>query len=308
VTPPETVSARSPLIAYTIIHQPGGRSGWPAYEETVQNLHGALAEESRALDAEHREMVSDVSAQSALQLRTALSEFLSLPIRSDTAEVQRIFEEAFAGYLQAATAELPRGVVSSTEGELVPPPSGIAPRPRILATGKFLRSMGIVATLTSPPVYESVYLVRGGENLDVIEEIIRDRLGVYRTPHGNHLKARPRSAAGLYNMILVRGGAGMSGYGEAVVWFNKPRMTYEVFRGALQEIADRLHSLGVVEGVSFWQRKLGLGPGREFILRALLPDAGAFRRFLTTVRSLQGNAVVLDALRRDGVCFLKRWL
>jgi hypothetical protein len=300
---PEENTDRQPLIAYSVLHQPGPGAARRGYEETVEALHTALLEESRAIDAARRRALGEMTAQAAQRLRASLSDFLSMPIQSDSAEVARIFREALDGVTFRSG---PFGVISSSEGTLIAAPPGIAQKPKILNGKRHLAALGFAVAGKSPPVYESVYLLRGGSNLDVMEEIIRDRLGVYRSPHGEHIVSRPRTAIGLYNHVGSTGSRETSGYGEAVLWFSKPAMQYEPFRAALSAIAGELQSRQFVLGTDIWQRKLGLGPGREFILRCVLSDGGAFRKFLATIASIKGDNTVLDEIRLRGVCVLKR--
>ena len=143
---PEHDLARPPLIAYTVLHQPGAKAGRRAYEETVGSLHTALLEESRAIDAARKRALGEMTAQSAQQLRASLSDFLSMPIRSDPAEVVRIFREVLDGVARVAFGSGPHGVISSSEGVLVTTPPGISPKPKMLNAGRYLSAMGFAVS------------------------------------------------------------------------------------------------------------------------------------------------------------------
>jgi hypothetical protein len=299
-------SIDAPLMAYCVLHQPATPAGRTAYEETVAALHTALLDESRTMEAARAQARAEVIAQTAQQLRGQLSEFLSMPISSDSAEVVRIVRETLEKVSRDAASPVPMGVISSSEGMFVPPPAGISPKPKILAAGRYLAGLGFSTTPKAPPVYESVYQLRGGLNLDVIESIVRDRLGVTRSPHGDHIATHPRSAIGVYNHVASTGTSDRAEYADAVIWFGKPPMPYERFRAALAEIALEMQSSGILLATSIWQRKLGLGPGREFIFRCSLPDASAFKKFLSLLKSLKGEKAVLEEIRTKGICALKR--
>jgi hypothetical protein len=305
MTPPPA-SIDAPLMTYCVLHQPATPNGRKAYEETVAALHTALLDESRAMDSARAQERAEVIGQTAQQLRGHLIEFLSMPISSDSAEVARIVRETLESVARDAGTQVPMGVISSTEGMFVPPPAGISPKPKILGAARYLSGLGFATTAKAPPIYESVYQLRGGINLDVIETIIRDRLGVYRSPHGDHIATRPRSAIGVYNHVASTGSSDRAEYSDAVFWFSKPAMQYDPFRAALAAIADEMQSHAFVLATSIWQRKLGLGPGREFIFRCSLSDAAAFKKLLVLLKSLKGERAVLEEIRSKSVCALKR--
>ncbi|HTY58945.1 MAG TPA: hypothetical protein VMF59_09010, partial [Bacteroidota bacterium] len=69
-----------------------------------------------------------------------------------------------------------------------------------------------------------------------------------------------------------------------VLWFDKGAAPYESFRASLTSLIDAALPASGSPSATLWQRKLGLGRGREFILRFLLPD-------------LEGGTAVMERLR-----------
>jgi hypothetical protein len=299
------------LQAYTVMHQPLKPGNVNAYESGMLALHGAIARASQAMIEEQTRRVGETTAQFALQLGGALSEFLSTPIRSDAAEVQRIFREAFEHSCRLSGDTGAPGVLGSTEGVFVPPGGTLPPRTKLLATTQYVKSLGFAATRAGASVYETMVVFRGSKNLDLLEHIVRERIGVYRSEHGEHIAVPARFVAGLSNVVCVTDGyafTGLAGIGEVVLCFDKPKIEYTAVR---DELSAHVHVLGALDGIrgaGLWQRKLGLGRGAEFMIRCTILEEGAFGGFVRALKGLSGNADVLEAMRTKGTCFLKKWV
>lgn len=123
------------------------------------------------------------------------------------------------------------------------------------------------------PAAESHFVLSGSDRLDVIESLVRDRLGIYRPPHGPMMAGLTSTSFGLANRIGVHGSDDPwpAGAREAHLNFSKGKMRYDDFR---ERLAAALAAMaGVTPWVASYQRKLGLGPFREFSVRfAVQPD------------------------------------
>ena len=265
-----------PLVSYSIVHR--ARNGVPGerYEETLLEMHRRVEEESARFTAEQEKSVGAVSARQAQILRGALSQFLETPIRSDDAEVQKIFLEVFNGLLAQSGEGGPFGAVASWAGKATSDAQSQGLLKKLESNGRrYVRALGLESGKGGTETYESLYLVRGGTNLDVLEHIVRDRIGIYESPHGQHVSDTSPFSIAAHNLVHTSGSEYArslpAAWGEAAIFFDKPAVAYAEFRGALSSFVDAALPESGCPAATLWQRKLGLGRGAEFVLRFILP-------------------------------------
>ena len=264
-----------PSVTYSILHGPMSGIRREEYEETIVEMHRRVEEES-LLFGEHRaKTLAELSGRQAQILRGALSQFLETPIRSDDAEIQRIFREAFDEHRGQVSESGPWGAIASWAGFAVTPAAGPAWLKKLEVNGRHSRAaLGLDAPKGGPEAYESVYVVRGGLNLDVLEYVVRDRLGIYASAHGKHIGQAAPFVVAAHNLVHASGAdfwkSLPSAWGEAVLSFGKPAVPYDQFRASLAPLIDSALPGSGAPAATLWQRKLGLGRGSEFALRILL--------------------------------------
>jgi hypothetical protein len=238
-------------------------------------MHRRVEEESLLFGEHQAKTLADLSGRQAQILRGALSQFLETPIRSDDAEIQRIFREAFDEHRGQVSESGPWGAIASWAGFAVPPAAGPAWLKKLEVNGRQSRAaLGLDAPKGGPEAYESVYVVRGGLNLDVLEHVVRDRLGIYASAHGKHIGQAAPFVVAAHNLVHASGAdfwkSLPSAWGEAVLSFGKPAVPYDQFRTSLASLIDSALPGSGAPAATLWQGKLGLGRGSEFALRILL--------------------------------------
>jgi hypothetical protein len=140
-----------------------------------------------------------------------------------------------------------------------------------LASGRdYLGSLGMDTGADAPEIEESVFTFEGAAGYDILEHIVRDSLGVYAPPHGIHIQQHGPLVFGTYDRIHDL--PGDRGGWQAVFAFNKGRARYGAFRKSLRRTVEALAEETNWGATVAWQRKLGLGYGREFVLRVELGD------------------------------------
>ena len=298
-----------PLVAYSIVHRPRNSVPREEYEETLLEMHRRVEEESLRFTAEQEKAVGAVGARQAQILRGSLSQFLEMPIRSDDAEVQKIFLEVFNELLTQAAEGGPCGAIGSWAGRTTSGAGAQGLLKKLESNGRrYIRSLGLESGKGGTETYESLYVVRGGANLDVLEHIVRDRIGIYESPHGEHVKATSPFAIAAHNLVH---GAGTeyvaslpAAWGEAAFFFDKPAVPYAEFRAAVAGTMETALREGGSPAGSLWQRKLGLGKGSEFVLRFILPGE---KHAAALVDCLKGFPPLgKEAFARDASLFVKQ--
>jgi len=166
-----------------------------------------------------------------------------------------------------------QGTSEETFSEAIPTDPDLAKR---VADGReYIASLGFKPG--QGPLHEAWLLFRGSIHYDVMEHIVRDRLGIYRGSHGAHIENIARTSFGTYNLIYQLGESltadlvGDVPTQEVTFAFSKGPIHYSDFRHEVSALMEHIAEQINLKHASFWQRKLGLGTGKEFVLRLRLP-------------------------------------
>ena len=298
-----------PVITYSILHRPVPGVPREQYEGTIIEMHRRVEEESVLFGEQHAKSVAELSGRQAQMLRGGLGQFLETPIRSDDAEVKRIFQEAFEEHRGQVSEAGPYGAIASWAGFATLHAQGPPWLKKMVANGRRSRRvLGLDSPKGGTGAYESVYVVRGGLNLDVLEHVVRDRLGIYASAHGKHIGEAAPFVVAAHNLVHASGAdfwkSLSSAWGEAVVSFDKPAVPYDRFRASLAPLIDRALAGSGAPAATLWQRKLGLGRGTEFALRILLSRRDYASGVIGQLRSAD-DPVVSGTFGADASLLLK---
>jgi hypothetical protein len=97
-------------------------------------------------------------------------------------------------------------------------------------------------------------------------------------------------------------------WGEAVLYFSKPDIRYEDFRAALVPAVEELARQTSLPSISVWQRKLGLGPGKEFLIRCVIPAERQVNSLVDAIQSAGSSPHLRDAIVKRGCLVVKELL
>lgn len=302
------LGANAPAIAYQVLHQAKAGVAKATYSSTMKELHARIGEESVAINSAYQKFLREITTRESQILKGTIAQFLETPIRTDNAEVQRIFREAFEKFQDQVLDRQPLGVSDSSEGRMVFPSLRRAPGRKLLENGRaWLEKNGFSVGKGTGDVFESAFHVLGGLNLDILEHIVRDRLGIYSSTHGKHLGESARSAFTAYNVLHTHGNmpakGTRSGKTGAALLFSKPSMEYAPFRKALRELTERHANAFPSIGFTLLQRKLGLGIGEEFMLRWVGESVDQVDDVVQGLR--EAPEPFLDSLHERGNLFIK---
>jgi len=277
-----------PTISYCALHQVRKGIQPEVYRQTMKDFHGLLREETEKVNTAWKAFRDEAVSRSIQSARSHLLQYLSTPLKSDTDEIQRILREKIQDYSNAVLSGNPLGMLLTSEGKIIDVPAS-ATWKSLTASGKrYLTELGFSGGRPRRDVYESVFVVAGGQNLDVIEHIVRDRIGIYTPVHGKHIREFDSYSYGVHNLVLLLGPLeAKDALFEAGLYFSKGGVKYDVFRATLREMLEPAQQQFSLTHVSLWQRKLGLGVGREFVLRIQGTD---MKPLLDAIKDLQSKA------------------
>jgi hypothetical protein len=102
-------------------------------------------------------------------------------------------------------------------------------------------------------------------------------MGIYAGSYGAHIENVGRTSFGTYNLVYQLGESLTAHLDtdvatqEVTLAFSKGPIHYSDFRHNVSALMEHVAEHINVMHASFWQRKLGLGAGKEFVLRLRLP-------------------------------------
>jgi hypothetical protein len=301
------LAAEIPMIAYSILHQPKKTVTTKEYTKALFDFHDDLKNETAKIQTTWQNHLTEFTAKMVQTTRGNLSQFLSTPLQSDTEEIQRIIRDQVNQTSDQLLPKIKYGLLSGYAGRYLMD-SNNSDLPKIrLATGKtYLNTFGFKISKATPNLFESVYLFQGGANLDILEFIIRNRIGIYNSSHGNKISKSDRFACFLYNLLFMDGSLHEeTDRFELQIWFVKGKHQYEDFHRNLDETArffrTEIHNLNV----SLWQRKLGLGNGNEYMLRIRLKDRFTLRSIVNVMGKFIKEKNALSSSLGSGAWFVK---
>lgn len=296
-----------PVIAYSALHQVRKGIIPEVYIQTMKDFHRLLREETDRVNAAWEGFKNEAAARTIQSVRSLLLEYLSTPLKSDNDAIQRILRDRVEEYSKSVLPEKGLGMILTSEGKVIDLPEGGG---RSLASSgkKYLSELGFKMDRPQREVFESVFLVDGGMNLDIIEHIVRDRIGIYTPVHGKHIGEFDSYAYSAHNLVFLEGALdpGSTRY-EMAVFLSKGGVKYDVFRSALKSKLAAIVDRHKLPHASLWQRKLGLGSGREFVLRVQGNDA---ENLADVMKSLHNDAdpVFLKGALRSGHLLFKEYI
>ncbi len=300
----KALNIERPLIQYSVIHQPGPSVQVRDYQKNMLEMHRAIHAEGAAVKARWLESRREASDRTVQAIRGNLLQFLTTPLQSDIGEIKRVVGEQLEAIIDSVVPHGPLGTVWSVEGKFDVDPLKTGPLKSATATGKrLLGELGFRSTKAAPPIFESTFVVDGAMNLDILEHIVRDRLGIYASIHGKHIREAAGMTFAAHNLVHRRGEVPGAKGVEAVLMFAKGKIPYESFRRALTDALDAAWQGQHPEHVALWQRKLGLGRGLEFQLRIWAQGRAGATEFMDRLIRAAEVGEVGDALRKSALLY-----
>ncbi len=269
-----------PLIGYSIFHQSKKTISPREYSKDVLRLHQDIETESARLQEKWTAFLNGLREKSIQTTRGSLSQFLSTPLQTDMTEVERIIGDQLQQIAQQVLDPGEYGSIGSYCYKIISERQSGPGIGSLRARGKkLLRDMGFNLGSSGPSIFESVFLVKGGQNLDLLEYIIRGRIGVATSSHGKHVEQFQHGTFSTSNTTLVWGDEKPKPCRfEAAIHFSKRRGSYDDLHRIIREASTDIGKANKqIKQIWLWQRKLGLGIISEFTLRIRTQDKMALK-------------------------------
>ena len=304
------LNADVPQLLFTVLHQSGTTFAEEDFTRTVTALHQDIRRQAQEVGEELQRWLQQQSHQEAGETARKLQRLGLLAETTGVEAVQQALERDFRRFAGRVGSESLLGMQGSGEevfSETMPQDADMAKR---VADGReYMTSLGFRPG--QGPLHEAWLLFRGSLHYDVMEHIVRDRMGIYRGSHGAHIENVGRTSFGTYNLVYQLGESLTSDFTsdaqtqEVTFAFSKGPFHYSDFRRDVSVLMEQIGERSDLLHISFWQRKLGLGTGKEFVLRLRLPEGEDALR--ETIPAIAGTGRVgKDTIIKRGKMLLGR--
>ena len=271
------LNADVPQLLFTVLHQSGPDFAEEDFTRTVTALHLDIRQQAQAVGEELQRWLQQQSLQEAEEMARKLQRLGLLSESASVEAVQQALERDVRRFAGRVGSESLLGMQGSGEevfSETMPQDADLAKR---VADGReYMASLGFKPG--QGPLHEAWLLFRGSIHYDVMEHVVRDRMGIYRGTHGAHIENVGRTSFGTYNLVYQLGESltadltGDAQTQEVTFAFSKGPFHYSDFRRDVSALMEQIGERSNLLHISFWQRKLGLGTGKEFVMRLRLPE------------------------------------
>ena len=270
------LNADVPQLLFTVLHQAGPTISDEEFTRTVTALQMDISRQAHEVsECLHRWLKQQYSQQAEETLQK-LQRLDFLSQQADAGEILHLLEKDYSRLGGRIGTQNVLGLQGSAEesfSEAVINDPDLAKR---VADGReYLASLGFKPG--QGPMHETWLLFRGSIHYDLMEHVVRDRMGIYQGSHGAHIENIARTSFGTYNLIYQLGESLTSDLvgdvltQEVTFAFSKGPVHYSDFRQEVSALMEHVGEQMNLIHASFWQRKLGLGTGKEFVLRLRLP-------------------------------------
>jgi hypothetical protein len=295
----ELLSFDIPVLAYTVLHQPRKSVTAKEYAKSLLEFRTELKEESGKIQTTWQNYIAELTAKTEQTTRGNLSQFLSTPIQSDTGDIQNIISDQISQTADQLLPKIQYGLKEGYDGRfLIEATKEEIPKGRAIEGRSFFQNIGFKIGRNNSSVFESLYIIQGGSNLDILEHLVRSRIGIYNSSHGTKVSQSDVFACSVYNLLFLDGIFEHAGDRfELQVRFAKGKESYELYHGELNDTLKifrfEVHDLNV----SVWQKKLGLGIGEEYILRVRTKDRTSLRASISVLQNIiKGKGLLANSL------------
>ncbi|MBA2288166.1 MAG: hypothetical protein H0W02_22045 [Ktedonobacteraceae bacterium] len=271
------LNADVPELLFTVLHQAGPAVAAEDYIRTVSALHMDIRRQAREVSEALRQWSQLQYARQAEETAQKLQRRNLLAEQADLSQVQATLDESYQRLGNRIGSTSVVGLQGSAEevySNVLPADPDLARR--VTAGHEYLASLGFQP---GQGVLQEMWLLfRGSVHYDVMEHIVRDRLGLDQGSAGRHIENVARAPFSTYNLVYQVGEGLLADLPqdaatqEVSFAFNKGSFQYSPFRQDVAALMEHIAERQSLLHASFWQRRLGLGTGKEFMLRLRLPD------------------------------------
>jgi hypothetical protein len=312
----------SRTISYCVVHQtgaagdtadsqkgPGEFLGKVKYDEALKASLQATLGESAAIRDAFQTSLAEARIKSSQVAKGSLNQYLSTPIKSDNEDVHRIIKEALEKYSDQLLPTANIGIGDAWSSRLLPDAKIVSSQTKLsvlvrkmLSSGKKrLKHQGFSPGKNPSNIFETVFLLETGINLDVLELILRKSAEA-----GDIWKYAENTWTGIYNVLSTVGTADQwSNAWESAFIPETTGIKSPEFITEMENIFDRLSKEFNLHQLSLWQYKFPFRGDNDFSIRIkTIPDQKLLFEVIRWL-GLTENEALRKALTTDASLVVK---
>ena len=274
------LNADIPPLLFTVMHQSTPTVSEDEYTRTITALHMEIREQVQVAAQELHQWLQRQYSDQAEETIRKLQRHTLLSDNASKEQVQEILERDFSRLSRRIGSESILGLQgSAAEVFNDESPLDLDLARRVAGGHAYLTSFGFKPG--QGVLSESWLLFRGSLHYDLIEHIVRNRTGVYNPSNRDQPEYMGHTSFGTWNLVYQIGESltadltSHSATQEVSFAFNKGPIQHGLFRQEVSAMMEQVAERAELMHASFWQRKLGLGTGKEFVLRFRLATGEA---------------------------------
>ncbi len=307
-------------ISYSVLHQTGPApegaeiqkglgesSGRVKYDDELKaSLLHTLAESASIRDAFQSSLV-EARTKSSQVAKGSLNQYLSTPIKSDNEDVQRIIKEALEKYSDQILPTANIGISDAWSSRLLPETKivnsqtklSVLVRKMLSGGKKQFKQLGFSRGKNPSNIFETVFLLETGINLDILEFVLRKNADA-----GNIWKSAENTSTGIYNVLATVGTPEQRNNSwESALFPQTPQGL--AFVAELERIFDQLSKEFNLRQLSLWQNKFPFRGENDFSIRIrTIPDQKLLFEIIRWL-GLTENEILRKALTTDAALVVK---
>jgi hypothetical protein len=297
------LNADVPHVLFSVLHQPQPGVSPEEYTKAIIALHNEIRAQFQAMNDQIEQWLQKQYIEQAEDTIYKLQRLGAFTEARDMQEVQRLLLREYQRLGNRVGAASLFGLQAS--GDVIfdaDMPTDPSFAQRISEGHTYIASLGFMPGQGA--LHESWLLVDGSFHYDIFTHLLRQHLDNYA-----HLVASVMHASiNTYNLIYQIGeNLAVTDNGErvtqdVVLAFNHGVMPASTFRQAVAALMEEIAENSHIVHISFWQRQLNLGVGKEFILRVRLPAGAAYVQALLDALTARKDALVKESVILLGRC------
>lgn len=266
------INADVPQVLFTVLHQASPTISDEDYTRTITTFHQDVRRQAQAIENELRQWLQQQYTQQAENMLFKLQRLGIFAENADLGQVQEALVRDYGRLGNRIGSETLLGLEGSGEvvyDQVTPSDPDLGMR---VANGRSYLASLLGFKPGQGAMHESWLLFRGSMHYDIIEHVMRNRMNI-----GDHPEYIGPTTFGSYNLIYQIGEsltyniADISATQGVTFAFSKGSSQYRPFRLEVAALMEEVAAHIELSHASFWQGKLGLGLGKEFMLRLRLP-------------------------------------
>ena len=307
------LNADVPHLLFTVLHQANPTVADEDYMRASIALQLAIRQQAQAIGEELHQWLEEQYSRQAEETARKLQRLAILSQDANLEQVQEVLVRDYRRLGNRISTESILGLLGFGEENLDEEmPSDPELARRVAEGRKYLASLGFKPG--HAVLHESWFLFRGSMHYDIMQHLVRDRMGMYKGTYGDHLEYVEHISFSTYDLIYQLGEdltANLeheTGTQEVTFAFSKGSMQYSPFRQEVASMMEYIAEQAELQHASFWQRKLGLGTGKEFSLRLRLPKGEAPLKEIISIIVASGQVGKETIAQRGKLLLGKRLL